>query len=751
MKRYLSLLFLLVALRCWGAAGDILGAEIQTNGWVLKVWVSEIDTNGAFSFGFGTNGSGTSTVVLTGTCAGFDDVGASNRMNLTVYGTKQLRKPYPYNTNNDVVASGSDSVIQIALSDYITPDWAGTISFAANFYSNSASATFTPTNSSQTAWPSPVANWSWPGRQLISGSTMTLRTVAFGHHPQQGRPVRVVKFIAQDTSGNATTNYVTIPTIDSTAGDAVPIVEYIASMNISSFTQSNLVRCDFIAYPWAGTNFLSTLDGVNANPPEYAPITNVCNRLLTYGEGVVAVVDSASGSDSTGAVVTNFNYLSPPAAFLSIAGAANAINNTNKVWFSRTNVGGATIYCRASTNNYNWTGGTVSAGNAAPCWVTVATYPGDARAWITNFNGTKDITDCVALSNMTISVSPAAGCFDNINDLWFDNCTLDCPANIMIYRIPRFYVTRCAVDRQVGQIFHPLSTTTLCPVLIRGNTFKTNTDPIYCYTMLGNKRAITNSFVGGMVLMEGYAGNPSSQPIFAFNQWDGLFGTARGVQIGLSSNIVRCAVVQNTFEWWSSSGQACLWIAADSSINEVDNVLVWNNTITGDRVNEAYNSIGTNSHSRVWWRKLNNAFDDDNIKSDTFATQDSARTGNWSQLFGVASRGNMLGNLAAIGAADFTHTQDGGFAGLATLETSTSLAANWPDYTDRKAYNGAASEAGFGTYRLNSTSPMLLPALALETVWALPYDIEGNARGMLDPPGAYASASPRKGAGFFAQ
>jgi hypothetical protein len=32
----------------------------------------------------------------------------------------------------------------------------------------------------------------------------------------------------------------------------------------------------------------------------------------------------------------------------------------------------------------------------------------------------------------------------------------------------------------------------------------------------------------------------------------------------------------------------------------------------------------------------------------------------------------------------------------------------------------------------------------------LPYDIEGNARGLLDPPGAYASASPRKGAGFFA-
>lgn len=63
-------------------------------------------------------------------------------------------------------------------------------------------------------------------------------------------------------------------------------------------------------------------------------------------------------------------------------------------------------------------------------------------------------------------------------------------------------------------------------------------------------------------------------------------------------------------------------------------------------------------------------------------------------------------------------------------------------YIERKSNIGSGvPQAGGGNYRVHTDSP----AHRMQFEWVLPYDIEGNARGASDPPGAYSSGNPKKG------
>src|SRR3990172_12051062 len=95
--RILFALLLLLPWRLLAAVGDITGAEVETNGWVIKLYISGLNTNGNFFNGMGTNNSLTATnaLRLKLTSMGFNGDGNGITVERSVYGTKILRMPYP--------------------------------------------------------------------------------------------------------------------------------------------------------------------------------------------------------------------------------------------------------------------------------------------------------------------------------------------------------------------------------------------------------------------------------------------------------------------------------------------------------------------------------------------------------------------------------------------------------------------------------------------------------------------------------
>jgi len=766
MKRLALALLILSPLRMLAAIGDITGVAVRSDGWSADVYISGLNTNGTYSYGLGSNAAltGSEKLRIALTSQGFDDTGTATTVPRIVVGTKRVRKPYPDDLAGDETLDSGVLRVRVALSDYVySGDSNLTATLVAGLYAqggtNSAAASsVTVTNYSTVAYPKPIANWSWPGWQLLN-TTTDLRVVAFHRHGQSGRPVRAVKFTLIG-GGMTNTAISTRPEIVSGAGDAVPVQEYVGRVDTSGFTNETIVTTHFAAYPWIGdaASVLDTSDGVNAPiSPLYGRQTNIVDRLGTYGYAVAVV--ATNGNDSTGVATTraSFTTNSPPAAFLTINKAAKAIQATNNTLYGRNRAEGI-IYVHAG--NYQWAGSANSVSGVGYTWCEVRQYPGEtSRTWvITNSVSDKYLSQDTKTKVVGASItSPTTGAFDLTTDLWIDDCVVNTAGTATFYRLNNWRVTRSTITA-LNQGLRPYSTGNYPCSLIRGNTISGISDFVQFYVYVGNYR--TASDQSGAATIDWFAtmGTPMSAPIMAFNQFlKYTNNTAPPVYIGQGrTNTVGSAIVCNLIEMAGTTSQPALQVGADNATatsQALDNVILWNNTVVGQRVNVAYNDSTTAAPSRALWSMRGNVFEDGNIKSDTFTTANAARTGNWPAVWGVGSSGNVW-------AENFSAGVPGGFVpeflGInsyipaivsATPITSGTNTVGWLRFFDRQAYvgTGGASATGLGNYRLLSDSP----AIGRESDLTTPYDIAGNARGLSSPPGAVSSASPRRAGGFF--
>lgn len=766
----------LSCLPCLASFTNVVGLEVETNGWVLRATIGgdatgSIGTNGNFFSGFATNNTLTSTTALTLTLTsmGFDDSGNGIQVTRKVYGTKQLRAVYPMQNTNDIQfqdSGGTNVVFRIALSDYIySSDSNITASALGGWISGTngnstnvaAISSQSVTNSSTQSYQATIANWSMVPWQRFTNNTARLTALAFHNSAQAGRPVRCVQFIVRDQHSNAKTNIVLVPssTIEPVTGCAV--VEYISDVDISGMTNGDSLRLDFAAYPWVGDSgaTLATTDNAYSMPtPYYVGLTGVCDRLKSYGVSY-AVVDPTNGT-ANGVVTTNFNVASPPATFDTLDHATIAIKNTNNILFSRSNAAAAVVYV---TNGYfKWTGGSGTYGNNLnPTWTTIQPFPGVDRSnvWLIGQTGNKQWTGKTHLYNLSIGDTNASGTIDHEDYVWVDNCYIESASGIPFYRSTNYYFTACVVSNLANSFTPGINQGSY--VLIRGNLISLQgSTATYVYTVIGNKRTITNRFSGSYYATEigGQTVPPARGSILAYNA---LFGLQSGSSIvaqfyNQTNQTFGMAIIQNCFEWVNApTAQAILWIGADgATATTVNNILLWNNTTSGQRWNVAYNETGSTPLTRKFFNVVNNLTDDSNCKSDSFTASgggNGARIGNWPFLFGVSFYGNLGGRVAGIGGG-FDNQSFAGLYGLSSLQTDgASLATNFCQYTTLGAATNGSTSIGpaNGNYRLLSSSPMLTNVL---TKWVLPFDLEGNARGLSDPPGAYSSANPRKGAFF---
>lgn len=743
------LLFLLLApATLFGAAGDITAVNVEANGWVLNA-TFEGPTNGTFAFGFGTNNSisGSEKVILTVTSPGFDSTGMSNAVTRTVYGTKQLRLPYPQNTVNDVITNDSAGTceIRVALSDFIYSGDTATFSILSGLYGGNNAASGTATINSTRTYPKAVANWTWPGWNRETGATMRLRAVGFHQSADNGQPLACMKFIVSQTNGVSVTNTVASMTVDRTLSDAIPTAEYLSDFILSVFTNytsggdDGLLRCNFEAYPRIGdsTAVLATTDSSTFTPLA-ATLTNLCDRLGTYST-FIAVVDPAA-TDANGAAtncapenVNSGHY------FLSIGHAAVHLQGSNNAFCGHNDAGGGIIYVRSGITNY--TGATATTTTPA-AWLLIQPYPGDTVSNLTTSLTAGYASHLTKLYQMKVGGS--GNLFYTGSGLWLDQCTIESTASLL-FRSALLHLTDCNIPTLSQGIKY---STGLMPSLIRGNSFGNLLDdcsPVQTWianVMTSNDLCVLAVDMNAMT-------TPVPQGVIIYNNRFNFHIASGSHLLGHGYYDVDyrgVAIVQNLFE--SSTNNTSSLCAYGMANKTITNMLWWHNVFTGQRTDLCYNWSTATNAVRTQVQLLNNLMDDYNLKTDSTSTADTDCTNNWEQVWAVSWQGNLFAEVTNAAAApkDFLNTIAGGFAGLETIENTVISSVFYPRYIDRQSYDGATGNwPGNGNYRVHSDAPQQL----LRTRWVLPYDLEGNARGRLDPPGAYSSASPRKGGGFF--
>lgn len=738
----LVVFFLTFAYLARSAPGDILSAVVETNGWVLDVAINGMTTNGIYNFGLGINNSltGNETVKLTVTSMGFDDHGNAITTPRTIYGTFALRLPYPNQAFKDQTVVSGVLTNKIVLSDYIfARDSNIVVTILAGYYTGSFSNnsnTLSAVNTSISPYQKPIANWTWPGWSRITGTNFQLRAVAFNQYAQQGRPVRLMRFISQDGHGNVETNDVLNMTLDRSVGDQLPFGEYIASVSTSPLTEGDTITNSFQAFPWIGDAPLNSNDGANAQPtPLYSTLYLLNDKTGQYGSTVAVV--SPSGNDSTGVAVDSgaFNTNSPPAAFASIAGAASAIAATNAILHSRNDVGGGVVYLRSG--GYSWVGPTTRSYGLTPaCNIQIATFPGDTQAAINSaVLGNNTLVDKVQISNVNISVSSSEG-FAYGTNLWFDQCLFSGPSAGLIYGVPIWDVTRCNIQN-LQQGLGPYSTQNSAVALVRGNLITGLQNGCYPYAFVGN--LINETISGDYLTTDVTSGrqNPYPDGAIVFN--NAFYGISVVVGTLLDSYYEPwtngMVFAQNIVECVTNGSRQLLAISGQTGVETpVNNIIFWQNDILGRGADLAFNNDSTIYCLRVFWSVKNNLFDKLDIKSDTGDSPDGVRTGDWSEVFGAGYSGNLNANTLDVGATGSFNPE---FLGLNSFQPggAGSSSNNWFQFVSPQSFNGITNGVAPGNYHLQANSPVF----GFQYEHLLPFDLDGRARALPDTGGVYGS------------
>lgn len=787
MKQLLFILCLLPSL-LFAATGDITSCTVRADGWSVDLVVEGFTTGATYDFDLDANNEPESTApYLTVVSQGYDATGTLGTVTRIVWMTSVIRKAYPNEASLDETGGGNLTV-RLALSDYVYIDdntgagksgTAPTVTLKAGFIVNAGGASQSSaavtagavTNSSTAVYPKVVGNWTWPGYERITGSTFTSRCFAASSTSVRNAAgvqqfpkklnIACVIFTAADTHSNTDTVTVTSPSVDWAMPDQKRVTEWIATHSSTSLTALDVITRNFVAYPIVGdaSSILDTSAGTAQPTPLYGPAKSLCDKSATY-HSTAAVVDSATGNDTTGAVASDDDYATAASTpFLTVGKALNKIAAYNNTNYSRNFIGGGKVYMKAGSS-YTVMGSSNTYGTttASDTWAEVLPYPGVSRASIV-FTGQSGnfIPSYFRLKFTGVTFTgTGANTIGGGTHIWLDNCSIDLSASGWWSGGTVAYFTHNTFLRGTPSQF---STTVMSAGITRGNYFDGTTwsGKIEPFMAIGNKKAVlaTNGNNNMMTNVRSGAAPAVTNWVVAFNEFLGWSNTA-GTMISLINGATDTeshggAFLQNLCESTAvDSTKGGLGIAADSTTGTpVNNIILWNNTFMGVKFNASYNSTGTTAAYRLYWSSRNNIWWDWNQKSDTFTGDGGAsgnRIGNWaSALYLVNYSGDIIGDEGN----GFNPT----FRGLRSLNAdwSSGTSAAYFKFVDYKALNGqlttGSAGAGGGDYRLTTSSP----AYRRQRDCVLPFDINGKPRSISsDSAGAISEGGVRPASMFFA-
>jgi hypothetical protein len=629
--------------------------------------------------------------------------------------------------------NGTNTILRFRLTDYIyADDTSVTVDLLAGIYTSAATPTaqslaLAVTNNSVAVYQPPVANWSWPPYQRVTGA-FTLRCVAFQRDARDYRPVRGVEFEVTDGT-NTETVIVNHATITSGWGDAVPICEYVADFNAADFNDDAVLTANFRAWGWLGdaATDLDSRDGAAAPSPLIGPQPLYCDN--DDDQGVYAKVNptSPSGTPATYTVgaynfATAEAYATINAAFAAGANVVELVEDT-----------------------YAWTGASAATGATPAFWDTVRAGPAQAQASviISSASGATNISDRTKIEGVTLTMSANNSLTGN-DALWIDDCLCNSTGTAMIGAGGVVWLTHNTLQDFQGSTTAAVD---LSFALWRGNEYVSPWNNLTRgYTIIGNLRNGQWDQNAGMFEMDKVASGsptPLPVPILAFNLILGYETTGANdlfEVLDQTADGPGVAVVQNMFEKVDDGPEPIANFSTDD-IGALDNQIVWHNTFVGARTGYGYNWTENTLQHRRYWSMVANYYDADACKSDIdtgSAGRHGIRVGNWPVRYGLGSSACVHGGNTEVGPAGY----DFEWGGIKDIDAGSQV-STWAQFVDRQAFADAGEAPGLGDYHVQATSP-----LRFQTVrGVLPFDIAGTRRFSGDPTGAYTwenAAPPQK-------
>ena len=632
---------------------------------------------------------------------GFDASGAAVTVVDTLRTTKRVRQAYP----NQALLTAS----AVAMSDYV--------------YSTDTIAGVT--NGSAETSPKPIANWSMVDRRLV-GNALTLSVVAFHRNGRAGKPVACVVFRATDgsTTVTATASALTA-TVDPLTGNRV--LEYVATLDITSLTDNAAVTANARVYPWIG-GAASVRDSADlANQWEFAPRIFRKNTARAAAPNLICV--KATGNDSTG-VVSTTAATAEATPCLTLAGAINR---------ARTLLGtgaGALDGLRVRLDAGTWTRTSTPTANTVNAAIVIEPIPGVAKAaCILQLGATNHGFGLSYLHIRGLTLQrTGAWYFNNATAgvTAIEDCAVDFGANtgqLGNATVSQYWINVAFGAASTGDAL--LNSNGAIQAMVRGCTggAANSVAKIEMICHLGN------AMTGGR--LDSSANRAQDGVIVAFNTFIAVGnGTSIPVSAGVGSAISGFALVQNVFEYTSTGLQRAFMPSGDSGTASISHLVCWHNSFAGfdtyGRGNLLYDETTGTARSHKLQSFVGNIHVQINTKSDIFKA-DGTKLGNWAYDNGVGCRGefsiyrNAAGNLTS----GFHQTYPGLSASIGTVNTG---AGNDPLYTSNQATtSGPTAGAGGGTYTIAGGSP----ARGLVADSPLGVDLAGNARAGTVAAGAY--------------
>ncbi len=696
------------------ATGDILACRIASaaahNGWVAEIDIDNLATGGTYAMGLGADANpSTAKIVFTLTSTGYDATGAGTTLSRTVYGTHEVRKPYPNHASSDEAVVSTTLTVRVALSEFIyDPDTSITVDIASGFYTktavpNNAASALSVTNNSTLAYPKVIGHFAVEQRRPVNG-TVAVEVFAVQKFGKNAKPCAAVIVTATGaTSSHVESATVTSMTL-SARGDLIPV--YAASLDISTgagFTRGELVNVNFTAYPWVGDSG-AILD---ATADAGSSIFNLGPLKWTVMDTMIAVVDSG-GNDTTG-VASTTQGTADASPCLTISGALTKIAAQNNSSYSLNRCDGGEVQCKAGT----YKTGKYAAQAVTNGYFTIKPHSSTNRAGVIfddyvttqyqyayqryyNVTINRSGTFLAFAANTNVLVMESVNFVDS-GGAWYSGDTntnvefLDCTT----------VITKMSPGGNDGHS--------------RLNRNCTWSSPTGSFRTVGNCSCVLGADVTG------------TDTYF----WDGLETTETNIVIAYNKilsktddyfintgtkNIVGMAIVNNLAERIGASSTPMIEISDANN----SNVLFWHNSFAGKRVNHENDITASYVNKTItnWSAKYNIFNARGNHRADIFDT-DATITGAWSVDYSVGWDGNHNEAISSQGDGDFFGTNSNTPDNVTNYQVPVDA-----NYVADNSRGGA--DTGNGNYHLDVSSASYAKVVAGLAV--LPYDLAGTAR-----------------------
>ncbi len=721
----------------------VASVEIRPDGWTADIIFKGFVPGGTYAL---SPDSANPALTLTVVSPGFDGNGEPTNVQRRILATVPLRKPYPdHLINTEALVSGGVKVT-VALSDRIYhEDSISECSLLEGLYANgsqlSPSGRGLVTNSSSLPYPKPVGNWCEIPYERAETSSHDVEFLAFHRHPQSGRQVACVEFVATDESGNSTSVKTSTMVTSTKVTGGNPVAVYRAEIPLGGLNQGQNITVRAKAYPFLG-DATAVLDSDPTADGFPVPTPNLTNLVFlndkTGGFGKVFAYVSPTGNNAN-AVASSDAVTAEAAPFLTIQAAASAIRSVNSASFGRDNIAGGVI--RLTEGSHAGFGAALNTLPTGKTWLTIESAPGtDPQNVIFTTGASKRPPTLVKFRNVLFQPT-GTGANHILLDGVVDNSTVARPElfgawenvefsgviadqNQMVYRVGMRFFLNCRFKNLRTPLTAPYGNTRTHTPLLAGCTMEKSTTTSVNWSP---HLAVGNILRDGNQLVEVASGatSPVIPPdgfVIAFN--------ATYEQVSESSYCVGhpssrgAAFIQNLFERIGTVSGTSFTVGRDGSVQPLNNIIVQYTSTTGGRTNFLYNDTGTEAIPKNGSIRFSILYQF-NIKTDTFSHptfgQNGNRIGNWEPVHGVGFLGNLYQYAAANGPSFpyYSPTSwNGSYTGL-----SIKIAVS-PGFVNDQGYT--AGNGGNGDYRLTAGSA----ALNLVPIGqsALPFDLQGTPR-----------------------